>query len=108
VAIEALGRLKDPAAVPTLARTAEAPQADVRLQAFAALEALGDPRSVAVLDEGLGDLDPRIRASAARLAGELAFPEVAPSLADRLAAARTSQHAVALVHLGCNPSDAGR
>jgi HEAT repeat protein len=84
VAIEALGRLKDPAAVPALARAAEARQADVRLQAFAALQALADPRSVAVLDGGLADRDPRIRASAARLAGELGARELAPTLAERL------------------------
>ena len=84
VAIEALERLRDPAAVPALARAAEAPQADVRLQAFAALQALADPRSVAVLDEGFADRDPRVRASAARLAGRLAARAAAPALADRL------------------------
>ena len=84
VAIEALERLKDPAAVPALARAAEAPQADVRLQAFAALLALADPRSVAVLDGGLADRDPRVRASAAQLAGQLAARGAAPTLADRL------------------------
>jgi HEAT repeat protein len=84
VAIEALERLRDPAAVPALARAAEAPQADVRLQAFAALLALADPRSVAVLDGGLADRDPRIRASAAQLAGRLAARGAAPALADRL------------------------
>jgi HEAT repeat protein len=95
VALEALGRLKDPAAVPALARAAEAPQADVRLQAFSALEALSDPRSVAVIDEGLADLDPRIRASAARLAGALAAREMAPSLAERLADADSAVRAAA-------------
>ena len=84
VAIEALARLKDPAAVPALARAAEAPQADVRLQAFGALEALADPRSVALVDGGLADRDPRIRASAARLAGRLAARAAGPTLADRL------------------------
>ena len=84
VAIEALERLQDPAAVPALARAAEAPQADVRLQAFAALQALADPRSVAVLDGGLADRDPRVRASAARLAGLLAARGAAATLADRL------------------------
>ncbi len=85
VAIAALARLKDPAAVPALARAAEAPQADVRLQAFAALKALGDPRSVAVLDEGLADPDPRVRASAAELAGLLGARSAAVVLAERLA-----------------------
>jgi len=84
VAIEALARLKDPAAVPALARAAEAPQADVRLQAFVGLLALADPRSVAALDGGLADRDPRIRASAAQLAGRLGAPAVAATLADRL------------------------
>jgi hypothetical protein len=68
VALEALGRLKDPASLPALARATEAPQADVRLAAFAALEALGDPRGLAVVDAGLADPDPRVRAAAVRLA----------------------------------------
>jgi|GEM_PF-699542 len=85
VAMASLGRLKDPAAVPALARAAEAPQADIRLQAFAALNLLADPRSVAVLDEGLADPDPRVRASAAQLAGLLAARGAAPTLADLLA-----------------------
>ena len=84
VAIEALEGLNDPAAVPALAHAAEAPQADVRLQAFAALLALADPRSVAVLDAGLADRDPRVRASAAQLAGRLAARGAAPALAERL------------------------
>ena len=84
VAIEALERLRDPAAVPALARAAEAPQADVRLQAFAALQALADPRTVGLLEGGLADRDPRIRAGAAQLAGRLAARAAAPALADRL------------------------
>jgi HEAT repeat protein len=84
VAIQALERLNDPAAVPALAHAAEAPQADVRVQAFAALLALADPRSVAVLDGGLADRDPRVRASAAQLAGRLAARGAAPALAERL------------------------
>ncbi len=84
VAIAALERLKAPAAVPALVRAAEAPQADVRLQAFAALLALADPRSVAVLEGGLADRDPRVRASAAQLAGRLADRGAAPALADWL------------------------
>ena len=78
VAIEALERLSDPAAVPALARAAEAPQADVRLQAFAALLALADPRSVAVLDGGLADRDPRVRASAARAGRPARRPRCRP------------------------------
>ena len=101
MAIEALGRLKDPAAVPALARAAEAPQADVRLQAFVALQALADPRSVAVLDGGLADLDPRIRASAARLAGALAARQLAPALADRLGDADSGVRSAAARALAC-------
>jgi HEAT repeat protein len=76
VAIDALARLKDPAAVAPLARASEAPQADVRLAAFTALGALGDPRSVAVVDAGLGDPDPRVRVAAVRL-GAAADPRCA-------------------------------
>jgi HEAT repeat protein len=85
VAIEALERLRDPSAVPALARAAESAPADLRLQAFAALTALCDPRSVAVLEGGLADSDPRVRASAAQLAGLLDARRAGPWLADRLA-----------------------
>jgi HEAT repeat protein len=102
VALEALGRLKDPAGLPALARAAEAPQSDVRLAAFTALEALGDPRAVAVVDAGLGDPDSRVRVAAVRLAGVLdpactSAARLARPLADanpavRLAGAEATTH----------------
>jgi HEAT repeat protein len=100
VAIEALGRLRDPAAVPALARAAEALQADVRLQAFAALTALCDPRSVALLEGGLADSDPRIRASAAQLAGLLDARQAGPLLADKLADSDSAVRSAAARALG--------
>jgi HEAT repeat protein len=84
VAIDALARLGDPAAVPALARAAGAPQADLRLRAFAALRALADPRGVALVEGGLSDPDPRVRAAAADLAGALAARGSALLLVDRL------------------------
>ena len=101
VVMQALERLKDPAAVPALARAAEAPQPDVRLQAFAALNVLADPRSVAVLDGGLADPDSRVRASAAQLAGLLAARGSAPALADRLADGDSRVRAAAARALAC-------
>ncbi len=71
VAIDALARLGDPASLPALARAAEAPQADVRLAAFAALQTLADPRGTPVAEAGLADPDPRVRAAAVRLGSAL-------------------------------------
>ena len=71
VAIDALARLGDPAALPALARAAEARQADVRLAAFTALQTVAEPRGAAVVEAGLGDPDPRVRAAAVRLGGAL-------------------------------------
>jgi HEAT repeat protein len=106
VAIEALERLKDPSAVPALARAAESAQADVRLQAFSALAALCDPRSVAVLEGGLADSDPRVCASAAQLAGLLDARRAGPLLADKLADGASAPRAAAaraLAHTGGAP-----
>ncbi len=85
MALDALARLRDPAAVPALARATIAAQPDLRLRAFTALRALADPRSAAVLDSGLADADPRVRVSAAELAGALDARASALALADRLA-----------------------
>jgi HEAT repeat protein len=85
VAIRALGRLADPAGLPTLARAAAAPYPDVRRAAFAALEAIGDPRASGAIGGGLADGAPGVRAAAAALAGALGARGAATALADRLA-----------------------
>ncbi len=69
VALDALARLGDPAAVPAIARAAGAPEADLRAQAFEALRAFADPRTAASVEGGLADPEPRVRAAAAALAG---------------------------------------
>jgi HEAT repeat protein len=93
VALDALGRLGDPTALPALARGAEAPAPDVRLGAFAALQALAEPRGAVVVEAGLGDPDPRVRAAAVRLGDALdpscaATSRLARPLADTDAAVR--------------------
>jgi HEAT repeat protein len=70
-ALDALARLADPASVPTLARSAESPDAEIRQHVFAALLSIADPRSVAVLDGGFVDPDARVRELAARLAARI-------------------------------------
>jgi cellulose synthase operon protein C len=84
-ALEALAGLADPAAVPTLARAAESPDAEIRQRAFMALLSIADPRSVAVLEGGLVDPDPAVRVLAARLAARIDARGAAPALAARLA-----------------------
>ncbi len=85
VAVAALGRLQDPARSGA-GRAAEAPQADVRLQAVAALQALADRAGAS---PGWSSRSRRrrspVRASAARLAGALgARRSGAAALAERL------------------------
>jgi cellulose synthase operon protein C len=84
-ALAALGHLGDPAAVPTLARAAESSDAEIRRGAFSALITLADPRSVALVEGGLGDPDPRLRLLATRLAAEIEAHAAAPALAARIA-----------------------
>ncbi len=71
-ALEALARLADPAAVPTLVRAAESGDLETRRRAFAALLALGDARALVTLPRGLADRDANVRELAARLAGAIA------------------------------------
>jgi len=71
-AVEAIGRLGDPAAVPILAEACESPEPEVRQAALAGLTTVGAPEAVAVLERGLADGDPGVRAAAAELAGRLA------------------------------------
>ena len=85
VAIDALARLRDPAAVLPLARAAVAAEPDVRRQALLALRVVGDTRGAAVLAQGLADPDPTVRAAAAALAGTLRAAEAVPALALLLA-----------------------
>jgi HEAT repeat protein len=112
VAIDALARLGDPASLPALARAAEARQADVRLAAFAALQTLADPRGAAVVEAGLGDPDPRVRAAAVRLGGALdrgcaAGSRWARALADADATVRRAA-AEATIHCAeTNPAPGG-
>jgi HEAT repeat protein len=110
VAIDALARLGDPAAVPALARATVSAQPDIRLRAFTALRALADPRSVAVLESGLADADPRVRAGAAELGNALGNTfearASAAALVDRLAdtaPAVRGAAARALARIGATP-----
>ena len=84
-AIDALATLRDPAAVPALARAAVAPEPDLRRQALLALRAIGDPRGAALLAQELADADPPARAAAAALAGTVRAAESLSSLATLLA-----------------------
>ncbi|HZL17364.1 MAG TPA: HEAT repeat domain-containing protein [Polyangia bacterium] len=83
-ALAALMRLADPVAVPALVRAAESTQVEIRRAAFEALRAGADPRSEAVLEEGLADADALVRALAARLAGAIDAHAAAPALSARL------------------------
>ena len=111
VAIDALARLRDPAAVPALAR---ATGAALRRHSPAGLhgaegtrrsEERGGGRS------GLADGDPRVRASAAELGGTLDARASAPALADRLADSAPAVRcaaARALSRLGATPGNSAR
>jgi HEAT repeat protein len=88
VLLEALGRLGDGAALPALARAAEAPTRETRLAAFAALSALGDGRALSTVERGLADPDPAVRARAAILAGSIGAGPATPALAALVAAER--------------------
>jgi HEAT repeat protein len=115
-AVEALARLGASDATPVLAEAAEAAEPEIRRAALAGLAATRDARAVAVLDRGLADADPAVRAAAIELAARLAAAgtagvemeraadRIADALADganevRLAAAR------ALLALGAPRSD---
>jgi len=84
-ALEALARLRDPAALPALARAAESSDVEIRRGAFAALLATADPRSIALLDGGLADPDSQVRTLSARLAAAIDAHGAAPVLAARFA-----------------------
>jgi HEAT repeat protein len=77
-ALEALGRLADPAAVPKLARAAESPDLETRRRAYAALLAIGDERAAAVVDRGFSDPDPYVRVLTTRLTATIGAPNATP------------------------------
>ena len=85
VALDALASLADPAAIPTLARAAEASDLETRRRAYAALLALRDPRASVALARGLADADAHVRALAARIAAAIGAQAAAPALAALLA-----------------------
>jgi len=65
-ALEALGRLADPSAVPILARHAAHDDPYVRLCAVEALERVGTPAAMAALTERTDDADLRVRMQVAK------------------------------------------
>ena len=81
VALDALARIGDPAAVTTLVRAAESGDLETRRRGFAALLALRDARAVVTLPRGLADSDANVRELGARLAGAIGAQSSAPALA---------------------------
>jgi len=80
VALDALARIGDPAAVPTLVRAAESTDLETRRRGYAALLALSDPRAVVTLPRGLADADANVREVTARLAGAIGAQASAAAL----------------------------
>ena len=82
VALDALARIGDPAAVPTLVRAAESGDLETRRRGFAALLALRDrARDRSRSRRGLADADANVRELAARLAGAIGAQASALALA---------------------------
>jgi len=79
VALDALARIGDPAAVPTLVRAAEATDLEIRRRGYGALLALRDGRAVVVLARGLADADPYVRELSAKLAAAVGAQGFAPT-----------------------------
>jgi HEAT repeat protein len=71
VGLDALARIGDPAAVPTLVRAAESPDLETRRRGYAALLALRDARAVVALPRGFADADPYVRELSATLAAAI-------------------------------------
>src|SRR6266496_4473126 len=61
VALDALARIGDPAAVPALVRAAESSDLETRRRAYAALLAIRDARAVVTLARGFADGDTNVR-----------------------------------------------
>jgi|SRR5262252_4002950 len=78
VALDALARIADPAAIPTLVRAAESTDLETRRRGYTALLALGDARATVVVARGLTDPDGHVRVLSARLAAALAVPASTP------------------------------
>ena len=104
-AIAALGAIRDPESLPVLFEAAGDAVAETRRACWRALIAIGDERALPLLERGLADHDPQIRALALRLGAGLglATPGGIPQLAARLGDSNrlVDQQAVAaLVQLG--------
>jgi HEAT repeat protein len=81
VALDALARIGDPAAIPTLVRASEATDLEIRRRAYGALLALRDGRAVVVLARGLADADPYVRELSAKLVAAVGARAFAPTAA---------------------------
>ena len=85
VALDALARIGDPAAVPALVRAAESSDLETRRRGYAALLTLRDPRATVTLARGLADADPYVRELSARLAAAVGSTASGPAVAHLLA-----------------------
>ena len=83
-AIEALGRLGSPQAIPALLECLTDPDTDVRWRAVEALGRLGSPQAVPAILERLTDLDTVVRRKAAQALGQLGSPQAIPAILERL------------------------
>jgi HEAT repeat protein len=92
VALDAVARIGDPAAVPALVRASESNDLETRRQGYAALLALRDPRATVTIARGLADADPHVRELSARLVAAIGAQAsalaVAPLLVDGEAGVR--------------------
>jgi HEAT repeat protein len=84
VALDALARIGDAAAIPTLVRASESGDLETRRRGYAALLALRDPRASVALARGLADGDPYVRELSARLAAATGAPASALAVASLL------------------------
>ena len=71
VGLDALARIGDPAAVPTLVRAAESPDLETRRRGYAALLAVRDGRAIVALQRGFADADPYVRELSVTLAAAI-------------------------------------
>jgi HEAT repeat protein len=85
VALDALARIGDSAAIPTVVRAAESSDLEIRRRAHAALLALRDGRAIVVLARGLADADPYVREVSTKLTAAIGAQAFAPTVASLLA-----------------------